>query len=355
MASDKKHTARILIVDDVESNRFILKEIIEQMGYSPVLAENGKQALRIVDRIWPQLIILDIAMPEMDGFEFCQIMKSDPKTRDIPIIFISAYDTPQDVVKCFELGGEDYIIKPFVPEVVKARVGLHLKLYEANRESAEMNRLLQTSINEQLRRIEEEKKKVLYALTRVAREIAGYDENHMERLSYNCKILSEAMQLSPKYGGLISDSFVDTIAMAAPLCDLGNMTIPTEILQKKGALSEEEMSIIKEHTLKGAALIKDIQDNGEFNDFLAMSYDIARSHHEYWDGSGYPEGLAGKKIPIAAQIVAIVSSYCALTEQRSYRPAFDREQAFNMIERYSGIRYNSDIFDIMRRIYKRLH
>ena len=129
-----------------------------------------------------------------------------------------------------DLTGEDYITKPFLPEVVKARLRLHLKLYYANKELSETNRLLQRSVNEQLRQLEMEKKNVLYALIRVARENACYDEDHMERLSYNCRILAEAMQLSPNYGHLISDSYIETIALAAPLSDLGNVAIPTDIL-----------------------------------------------------------------------------------------------------------------------------
>ena len=227
-----KETPRILIVDDVEANRFVLRDIIVDMGYQPILTENGMQALRMVQRIKPQLIILDIAMPEMDGYEVCQQIKADVSTREIPIIFISAFDEPADIVKGFNLGGEDYITKPFIPEVVKVRVGMHLKLSEANRNISEMNRQLQVSINEQLRQIEMERRSVLYALIRVARENACYDEGYMERLSHNCRILTEAMQLSAKYGHLISDSYIDTIELASPLCDLGNMAIPTNILQK---------------------------------------------------------------------------------------------------------------------------
>ena len=147
---------RILIVDDVETNRFVLRDIISDMGYQPVLTENGTQALKMIQHIRPQLIILDIAMPEMDGYEVCQQLKADPTTREIPIIFISAFDEPSDIVKGFSLGGEDYVTKPFIPEVVKARVGMHLKLYEANRNMMEMNRQLQVSISEQLKQMEME-------------------------------------------------------------------------------------------------------------------------------------------------------------------------------------------------------
>ena len=130
----------ILVVDDVETNRFVLRDIIAEMGCRPVLTENGLQALKLLERHKPQLIVLDVAMPEMDGYEFCRIMKENANTRDIPIIFISAFDDPTDVVKGFSLGGEDYITKPFIPEVVKARIGIHLKLSETSKNLADMNR-----------------------------------------------------------------------------------------------------------------------------------------------------------------------------------------------------------------------
>lgn len=352
--AENKLNAKILIVDDVEANRLILKDIIEQMGYQPVLAENGNQALKIVSRIWPQLIVLDIAMPEMDGFEFCRIMKNDPKTREIPIIFISAYDNSEDVVKCFNLGGEDYVTKPFVPEIVKARVGLHLKLYEAKKELMQSNRLLQISVNEQLERIEAEKKNVLYALTRVARENSAYDVDHMERLCYNCRIVAEAMQLSPQFSGVVSDVFLDTIEVAAPLCDLGNVAIPTDILQKQEELTPSERMLIRSHTVVGSKIIKDILDSGTYNDFLSMSHDIAKYHHEHYDGSGYPEKRKGKDIPLSAQIVSVVSAYCALTENRAYRKAYDRDEAFVILDELVGTKYNPSIYEILKKISKRL-
>ena len=171
---EKKREARgILIVDDVEENRFVLRDIILDMGYLPILTENGVQALKMVERCHPQLIILDIAMPQMDGYEFCKIMKDNAGTRDIPIVFISAFDNPADIVQGFNLGGEDYITKPFIPEVVKARVGMHLKLSKAKKDMVEINRQLQVSVNEQLKQMEIEKKDVIYALLRVAEECSG--------------------------------------------------------------------------------------------------------------------------------------------------------------------------------------
>ncbi len=350
-----KESAKILIVDDVDTNRFILRDIIQEMGHTPVLTENGIQALKIVERLRPQLIILDVAMPEMDGHQFCRIMKENVATRDIPIIFISAFDDPSDVVEGFNLGGEDYITKPFIPAVVKARLQLHLKLYYSNKELVETNRLLQSSVTEQLRQLELEKKNVLYALIRVARENACYDADHMERLCYNCRKLAEAMQLSPLYSHQISDSYVETIELAAPLCDLGNVAIPTDILQKKDSLLPEEVAVIQTHTVIGAKILQDIRNTGDYNDFLQMSIDIAHYHHENWDGSGYPCGKKGAEIPLAAQILSVVSAYCAITETRVYRGSYNIDEAFEIMEPDSGKKFNPDIFLILRKIYRQLH
>jgi putative two-component system response regulator len=355
MTNEVAEKLRILIVDDVEANRFALRDIITDMGYQPVLTESGEQALRVAEHFPIQLIISDIAMPGMDGYELCKRFKGNANTREIPIIFISAFDDPQDIVRGFSLGGEDYITKPFIPEIVQARVGLHLRLYEANRNLLEINRQLQVSVHEQLRQMEMEKKNVLYALIRIARENACYDEEHMEHTSYNCRILAEAMQLSPKYGHLISDSYVDTIELAAPLCDLGNVAIPTMILQKEQELDEDESRIMQTHTTIGAKILADIQASGDYNAFLEMSQQIANYHHENWDGSGYPEGLSGEEIPLAAQIVAIVSEYCALVEKRTYRGAYSHEDAFDEMKNDVGIKFNPDIFDIMCKISRQLH
>ena len=350
----KKEEIKILVVDDVDTNRFVLRDIIREMGYDPVLAENGMQALRIVERIRPQLMILDIAMPGMDGNEVCRRMKENVETREIPIIFISAYDSPEDIVNGFNLGGEDYITKPFVPEVVKARLRLHLKLHHANHRLQETNRLLQKSVSEQLRQLELEKKNVLYALTRVARENACYDKDHMERLRVNCRMLAEAMQLTAQYDHLISDTFIDTLELAAPLCDLGNMAIPIDILQKKGALRAEELAVIRTHTTVGARILEDIRNTDDYNDFLQMSIYIAHYHHENWDGSGYPCGLRGDEIPLSAQIVSVVSAYCAITEQRVYRESYKGEEALQMMEAEAGKKFNPDIFRILRKTYRQL-
>lgn len=345
---------RILIIDDVETNRFVLRNIILDMGYQPVLAENGMQGLKIMERIVPDLILLDVAMPQMDGFEFCEIIKKDIRTRNIPIIFISAFDAPQDIVKGFEMGGADYVTKPFIQEVVKSRVEVQLKLAEMNKNLAETNRRLHMSVSEQLKQLESEKKKVLYALLTVVRKNAAFQEEHVERLQYNCRVLAQAMQLSPKFESIVSDNFVETVELAAPLCDLGMVGVPIDILQKKNRLNEEEKKIVETHTTIGAEILADIKGKDDYNDFIDMSYEVALYHHEKWDGSGYPTGKSGNDIPLPAQVVALISVYCALTEDRTYRDEYGREEALTMIQEAAGTDFNPDIVYICRKIARQL-
>lgn len=341
---------KILVVDDVESNRMILEEIIKNMHYHPVLAESGEQALEMMKECSPQLVLTDISMPGMDGYELCRILKGKEETKNIPIVFISAFDDPKDMIQGFRLGGEDYITKPFIPEIVQARVGVHLRLYEANQELIAMNRRLQVSVSEQLSQIEMEKKNILYALANLAAQNESYAREHMKRLSRNCRILAQGMQLSPTFEDKISDTFIDTIELAAPLCDIGNIGVPMEILQKKDGLTEAESATLRKHTDIGAKLLADLQIGNDYNDFISISIDIARHHHENWDGSGYPEGLQREEIPLVAQIVSVAERYCVLTGEGMH----SREDALEIMNREAGVKYNKDIFNICRKISRQL-
>ncbi len=342
--------ATILIIDDVEINRDILENIIECMGYRPVLAESGERALELIEEFPPQLILSDISMPGMDGYELCKILKKREKTKDVPIIFISAYDAPEDIVEGFLVGGGDFITKPFIPEEVEARVGVHLRLYEMTRELLEMNRRLQISVNEQLKQMELEKKNILYALADIAAQNSSNDKEYMERLKKNCRTLAQAMQLSMSYEEKISDTYIDTIELAAPLCDIGNIGVAKELLQKEEGLSEEEIAAVQSHTEIGAKLLSDLHGSSDYNDFINISTDIARYHHENWDGSGYPEGLKKDEIPLAAQIVSLVSRYCTLTEKDN-----NREEALAIMQKEVGKRFNPAIFEICSKISRQLY
>ncbi len=350
-----KDKVRILIVDDVEENRFVLRDIIADMEHQPILTENGVQALKMVAKYQPQLIISDVAMPEMDGYEFCRRIKDNAETRDIPIVFISAFDDPADIIQGFNLGVEDYITKPFIPEVVKARVGGLLKLVDAKRDLQEINRQLQASVNEQLRQMDIEKKNVLRALVRVTQANVGYDAAYIERVCFNCRTLAEALQLSAEYGAQISDNFIDTIAMAAPLCEIGKVAVPTDILSKRDELTPEEREIRRRHTVIGGQILNDIKDTGDYNDYIQIAADMANYHHERWDGTGYPSGKKGEEIPLAAQIIKMVHAYCALTDAKKTKDPLEREAALAYMEQYAGEKYNPQIFKILKKISRQLH
>ncbi len=347
----------ILIVDDVEINREILGEIIRNMGCRPVLAANGENALeqlRILQMSGegpPQLILTDVSMPGIDGYELCRILKGNARTRSIPIVLISANDKPQDIVEGFSIGCEDYITKPFIPEEVQARVGVHLRLYEMARELQEKNRRLQVSVGEQLRQMELEKKNILYALAGIAEKNSTYDESYRKRMSANCGILAQGMQLSPLYEERISDTFIDTIELAAPLCDIGNIGVPEEILKKEEAeLTEQERILMQGHTGMGAKLLSDLHGSSDYNDFVSISMEIVHYHHENWDGSGYPAGLKGEEIPLAAQIVSLMSRYCTLTAKGN----LNRQEALSEMKEEAGIKFNPDIYKICCKISRQL-
>ena len=243
------------------------------------------QSLKIMEKIKPNLILLDVEMPEMDGYELCRILKDDPVTRKIPIIFISAFDKPDDIIKGFSIGGEDYITKPFIHEVVQARVMVHLKMADMNQELQNVNRKLASSIQEQLKADGAGKRKnVLYALSRVARENSSYDVNHMNRLQYNSKILAQAMQISPIFESRISDSFIETIELANTALRYRKRCHPIRDIAKTEVLPKRNREVMETHTTVGAKILKDVQEQGDYNDFVQMSIDIANFHHENWMG-----------------------------------------------------------------------
>ncbi|MCM1498217.1 MAG: response regulator [Clostridium sp.] len=336
----------VLIVDDVEVNRIVLEEIIVGMGCHPVLAESGEQALELLKEFLPQLILTDISMPEMDGYELCSILKKSKRTENIPVVFISAYNESQDIVEGFSKGGADYITKPFISEEVQARVGVHLKLYEMAQELREMNRRLQVSVGEQLKQMEQEKKNILYALAGIAAQDSSYEKAYMERLGKNCRTLAQGLQLSPLFDEKVSDSYIDTIELAAPLCNIGNIGISKEILQKKTELTAEEEVELQSHTAIGAKLLMDLHGSSDYNDFIKISTDIAHYHHENWDGSGYPNRLLKNEIPLAAQIVSVMDRFCTLTENSAH----SKEEALEMMKEEAGTKFNPDIFEICCKI-----
>ena len=341
-----------LIVDDVEANLMILENIILQMGHTPRCASSANEAAKLIAEQLPQLILLDVFMPEMDGYEFCERLKENPVTRDIPIIFISAADSSEDKVRGFNLGAVDYIGKPFEVTEVTMRVRNHLKLYEVQQELELSNRRLHSVISSQARRIEEEQKNILYALAALAQGKELNGRSHLDHVSYNCRILTQSLQFSPDFSEEISESFINTIEVASRLHDIGNIQAPCNLLLVDKTLKPEEMEIVKCHVEQGAEILERVYASTPENSFLPMAIDMARYHHARWDGSGYPQDAAGKDIPLSARITTVLDIYDTLRGVRSYKDDYTQEESLKIMEEGRGILFDPEILDVFFKVQK---
>ena len=352
--SQNESEIKILVVDDVEVNLIILEEIIKNMGYEALLAQSVKEALEIISgsEVLPRVILSDISMPETDGFTFCSMLKSDPYTKDIPVIFISAMDTASDLSKGFELGAVDYIPKPFEKTEVEMRISTHLKIYTMQKDLEENNRQLNLVVARQMEKLRIEQKNIMTALARLVESRENVSGSHYKNILYNSRILAEGMQLSPMFEDDVTDDFIDTIESSAGLHDIGKLMIPDRILLKNAPLDEEERRLMCAHAELGAKTLNDIYEGVEKNDFVEMAVDIAWYHHECWDGSGYPKGLKGKEIPLSARIVKVVDVFDAMISERRYKKPIPLDQTLAYMQEKSGTDFDPDIIRVFMRIYR---
>ncbi len=354
MNRTSQNNSDILVVDDVEVNLIILEEIIKNMGYEALLAQSVKEALEIIENReqLPKVILSDISMPETDGFTFCSMLKNDPYTKDIPVIFISAMDTASDLSKGFELGAVDYIPKPFEKTEVEMRISTHLKIYNMQRDLEENNKQLNLVVARQMEKLRIEQKNIMTALARLVESKENVSGSHYKNILYNSRILAEGMQLSPKFEDEVTDDFIDTIESSAGLHDIGKLMIPDQILLKNAPLDEEERRVMCTHAELGAKTLNDIYEGVEKNDFIEMAIDIAWYHHECWDGSGYPKGLKGKEIPLSARIVKVVDVFDAMISERHYKKPIPLDQTLAYMQEKSGTIFDPDIIRVFMRIYR---
>lgn len=350
----KDESLNVLIVDDVSSNLTILSEMVKGMGYMARPVPSVEMAMKAIEVKLPQLILLDISMPDINGFEFCEMLKKDPATKDVPVIFISAMTSPDDRVKGFTLGAVDFITKPFELREVTVRINTHLKMYLMQKVMEDYNHRLTMMINSQVKRGDKQQGKILSGIADMLEKRDKFTIGHRENISRNGHVFSVALQLNPKYEHQIDNNFMEHIDVAAALHDIGKICIPESILLKPERLSPEEFESVKAHCEFGAESILNMAEDEEDNYFLILAADIARYHHERWDGSGYPYGKKGEEIPIGARIVAILDTYDALTHDRVYRKAYSREEAVGIIENEAGKAFDPEMVKIFIRIHNRI-
>jgi putative two-component system response regulator len=356
---------RILTVDDQPENLLILEDLLG-VQYDLQVAHSGSEALALLSA-GPavDLILLDVVMPAVDGFEICRRIKADPRQRHIPVIFLTSLDSVADEEYGLSLGAEDFIHKPFSPPVVLARVRNHLKLGQATRQLREQNEQLERLV---AARTEEVQRQAAQLVRREQDLVAAQDAtimafcalaetrdnetgNHILRTRYYVKALAEALKDHPQYRGTLNDEIILLLYKSAPLHDLGKVGIPDSVLLKPGPLSPEEWEIMKRHCEFGRdAIDLAARELGSSEDFLRCAREIAYSHHERWDGKGYPQGLAGAAIPLSARLMAIADVYDALISRRVYKPAFPPERAKAMILGERGTQFDPLIVDVFGEI-----
>ena len=345
----------ILVVDDSSPNLSLLNSMLKDR-YRVRIATNGEDALRLAQaEETPDLILLDIVMPGMDGYEVCQRLKQDERTLAIPVIFLTAKSDVDDETRGFAIGAVDYIHKPFCPPVVWARVHTHLRLKEANEFLHQQNQLLEQRVQERteaLQRQTEElgqiKDATIFALASLAETRDNETGNHIRRTQNYVRVLAENLRDNPRFHDFLTDENIDLLYKSAPLHDIGKVGIPDYILLKPGKLSTEEFEIMKTHTTLGRdAILQAEQHLGAADSsFLRFAREIAYSHQEKWDGSGYPLGLVGDEIPISARLMAVADVYDALINRRVYKEAFSHDYAVDTICAGRGRHFDPDIVDV---------
>jgi putative two-component system response regulator len=320
----------ILVVDDTPDNIDVLCGILRPF-YKVKAALNGERALKIASSDQqPDIILLDIMMPEIDGYEVCQRLKDNPVTAHIPVIFVTAMTEVADEEKGFALGAVDYITKPVSPPLVLARVKTQLALYDQNRE-------LERKVRERTRELQTTRLEIINRLGRAAEYKDNETGLHVIRMSHYARLLAAAVS--------DDESWVDLVFNAAPMHDIGKIGIPDSILLKKGKLNNAEWDIMRQHPFYGAEII------GEHDsELLQMARSIALAHHEKWDGSGYPDGLKGEEIPLSARIIAIADVFDALTTERPYKQPWSVEDAVRMIDESAGSHFDPQITALLHEV-----
>lgn len=345
----------ILIVDDVNINVELLADMIERMGYTARQANSVREAIEQIGRELPQMILLDIVMPEVDGYQMCEMLKANPRTRQIPVIFVSAVNDITDKQKAYELGAVDFIHKPLEYSEVLMRVNIHLKLNRMQHELEESNRRMNKVISEQAQQMDEEQRRFFRAMAKIAetnRYVSG--ENHIGNVSVNARLMAQALNFTETYENQVSNGFVEAIEMAAQVHDIGNLAVPYHILEKKEPLAPEEREILHTHTVRGEEILEAAYPKGSENRFIQMACEVVRSHHENWDGSGYPDGLMGEEIPLSARILRIVDSYDRLLGGAGTTSAVSRAEALEQMRAGEGTHFDPYLLDVFFKIERQL-
>ena len=338
--------ARILVVDDTPDNLMLLHAMLRDL-YTVKVANNGERALLLASQQpQPDLILLDLMMPGIDGYQVCQQLKQNPETAHIPIIFLTAKSEDSDEELGLSLGAVDYIAKPIKAPIVLARVKTHLQLKAAASFLKDRNAYLEEEVRRRTLEVQAIQDVTILVMASLAETRDSDTGNHIRRTQHYVRALACELSKQPHYQHELNERTIDLLYKSAPLHDIGKVGIPDKILLKPGRFEEHEMLIMKSHPVLGRNAIAQAEKQlGMEVDFLRLAKEIAYSHQEKWDGSGYPEGLKGKEIPLSARLMALADVYDALISKRVYKPSLSHEEASRIILAGRGSHFDPEVVD----------
>ncbi len=348
----KHRKAVVLVVDDTPQNLKLMVELLREQ-YVTLVANSGPRALAVAHGTQrPDIILLDIMMPEMDGYEVLRQLKLDESTRDIPVIFLTAKSEVDDETRGLELGAVDYITKPISPPIVLARLKAQLLVKEAADFLRDKNQYLEAEVNKRTRQIEAVQDVTVLAMSSMAETRDNETGNHILRTQRYVEALALRLRDHPAFSELLTDDYIRLLFKSAPLHDIGKIGIPDHILLKPGKLTPEEFEVMKTHTTIGYEAIRRAElALGMDIDFLSIAKEIALSHQEKWDGSGYPQGLAGAAIPLSARLMALADVYDALISKRVYKPALPHDEVLKIMADGRGTHFDPDAYDAFLQVH----
>jgi putative two-component system response regulator len=336
---------RILLVDDETFYLDVLVELLKT-DYQVSVAKNGAQALqRSLAEPHPDLILLDVLLPDTDGYEICRQLKAQSETSAIPVIFLTIKNDIEDEIKGFDLGAVDYITKPISPPVLLSRVRTHLALTQTRRILENQNQLLEQRVRERTSEISRTQDVAIFCLASLAETRDSETGNHIRRTQHYVKLLSEYLKEQPVYEDYLDEVTIDLLFKSAPLHDIGKVGVPDRILLKPGKLNELEWHEMKKHTIYGhVALLRAEEEQGSTS-FLQVAREVVVSHHERWDGRGYPAGLKGEAIPVSGRLMALADVYDALISRRVYKEPYPHQEAVSYILKQRGAQFDPQVVD----------
>jgi putative two-component system response regulator len=338
--------ATVLVVDDTPDNLSLMSGLLKD-DYKVKVANGGEKALKIAQsENPPDLILLDIMMPGMDGYQVCEHLKNNPATRNIPVIFLTAKVEVEDEKRGLELGAVDYLTKPVSPPIVMARVKNHLALKAQSDFLRDKSDFLELEVAKRTREVMAIQDVTILAMASLAETRDSDTGNHIRRTQFYVRALAEKLRPHPRFSAMLTDQFMTMLFKSAPLHDIGKVGIPDRILLKPGRFTADEFEIMKTHTTLGRDAIQAAENSlGTEVEFLTMAKEIAYGHQEKWDGSGYPEGIGGDHIPLSARLMAVADVYDALISRRVYKDGMPHEKAVSIIAEGKGTHFDPDMVD----------